>query len=164
MKLKRIIKIPFLKTSSEYCLLLSFQAKHFRWSSGPRMDTETTPAYWWTIPILFMSSFGEDPIICPLLIYFVPLINRLIGNTSTRLRQECPFFVLSTLVSKVVSDFWGGVSGQVLCTPIRGDGITSAGSLQDWQTLLCTRCKGKRWKGIVHEEKRKEHSVSFDKQ
>lgn len=169
------IKIPFLKTHSEYCLLLSFHAKYFRWSSGPRMDTETTPEYWWTIPILFMSSFGQDPIIYPLLInYSAPLINRLIWITSTRLRQECPFYVLSRLVSKVVSDFWEGGLGRC-CAP----SLEVMVQVSLWQPKVRNHLstvtpglassavhevQGPRWKGIAHEEKGKEHSVSFDKQ
>lgn len=60
-----------------------------------------------------------------------------------------PFFVLSRLVSEVVSDFWEGGCGGVLCTLVRADGsgqsVAARGeeSLQDWHPLLCTRCKDK---------------------
>lgn len=70
---------------------------------------------------------GGDTVLYPLLInHFVPLINRQIWSSSTRLRQECPFCVLSRLVSKVVPEFWEAGSGQVPCTRIRGDGAGQA--------------------------------------
>lgn len=126
------------------------------------MDTETTPEYWWTLPTLFMSSFGGDPIIYPLLIYFVPLINGLILNTSTRLRSV-HFFLLSRLVSKVVSDFWEGVLGRC-CVPLLEVMVRNhlSSVTPGLASSAVHKVQGQRWKGIIHEEKGKEHNVSFD--
>lgn len=124
---------------------------------------------------IYVLIWGGDTILYPLLInHFVPLINRQIWSSSTRLRQECPFYVLSRLVSKVVPEFWEAGSGQVPCTHIRGDGAgQSAAARGEQSPQQChsrlTSSAGQeeqeqRWKGIIHEEKGKEHNVSLDKQ